>query len=859
MKQFITPFKAMLMGMLFFWLGAAAHTKVEIPNSGPKKHCLKSIGIPASHRTAAACPCTPVSGAIFYFLDSSGSPFAGTLCDGNDSISGTAANGDAYYDGDAYFVHLAAGSQVTFTSDNCVGNPVSLTVCDGTGVPVSGAYSAAACPNVLSFTAPADDDYYVVMNVNGVDGGAGSVGIGDIYCVRQAGTSLPTCITVANDALCNAITLVKNGAWETENTTNANVYDTDDAAIEADYACSAPNNTVWYAYTPSVAETLDVVYASPTGGLDGWLAIFTTTNLCVDPVTYVNCTGGPAGADDTVRINVPMAAGLTYLFMVDGVSGAVGEFSISLQSTAAGMLNDMYCNAIPLTSGGAFESSDNTAANVSDANDTEAAAAGFACSTPNNTLWYSYTPAADEVIQVAYTSPSGGLDGWLGVFSTSSLCVDPIAYIGCFAGPTGVGDTAYVNVNCTAGTTYLFMVDGYAGAVGAFSLGVTVPVTSNPCTVNPNATWLFSDPNGGTGGFTGYLCGATDSVSATGANMYYDGDAYMVNLFTGTQVTFHVEDCVGNPVSLTICDTSGTPIPGYYSASACQNSINYTATYDGAVYCVMAVGGACGGAGSAAIGSLYCVGSVVPPCVAAPANDTICGAVNLILNDPAVSGNTTFAESTDPRDADVDAAGYGGCSTPNNTLWYAFTPAVADSFDVVVTDAGTGFQSWLGIFSTPAGASSCSDVLTNVSPTGDCFEGTNVATFADVASNRVYMDPANTYYIMIDGFSGAVGAFTIAVNSMNVGLNEFEQNIRAFDLFPNPAADQLNVKYAFHDARNVTVELLDLTGRVVSSQRLNNAKSGNLNFDVKNFNNGLYLLRMSSNDGSSTRKVMVQH
>lgn len=87
----------------------------------------------------------------------------------------------------------------------------------------------------------------------------------------------------------------------------------------------------------------------------------------------------------------------------------------------------------------------------------------------------------------------------------------------------------------------------------------------------------------------------------------------------------------------------------------------------------------------------------------------------------------------------------------------------------------------------------------------------------------------------------------------NVSSNEVV--VTALNVYPNPATDQLNVVFDATSAS--TVELTDLTGKVVSSQSAN-AGANTISFNVANVNAGVYFVNIKNAAGNSAQKVIIK-
>lgn len=138
--------------------------------------------------------------------------------------------------------------------------------------------------------------------------------------------------------------------------------------------------------------------------------------------------------------------------------------------------------------------------------------------------------------------------------------------------------------------------------------------------------------------------------------------------------------------------------------------------------------------------------------------------------------------------------------------------------------------------------------LENLSATnmgGDAFDFTNVG---GVAFELGATDETNTD--VVDG--------TVSVDFIRFGdaaVSAKEVVAEGFNVFPNPATDILNVKFDATSA--TTVELTDLTGKVVASQ-LVQAGAVNTTFATTDINAGVYFVNVKNAVGSTTQKVVIK-
>jgi GEVED domain/Secretion system C-terminal sorting domain len=266
----------------------------------------------------------------------------------------------------------------------------------------------------------------------------------------------------------------------------------DDISVTLSPSCGAPT-------------ALTTVLSSNTAGTASWTAPSVGTPVGYEYVID-NTVADPAGAG-TANAGTSVAfSGLTafttYYLHVRTNCGAGGFSGWSTLSFVT-LINDAACGAIPLTLNGPQEC----------ANDSIATAVGdpsFTCSTPNNTLWYRYTPTTTGVVNIRTEIPALGnpLEGWIGWYTATGSCpslsLTQVAN-GCdgisdFGGVNGQVDTL-VSPVLTAGTTYYIMVDGIFGDFGNFCLNLIPPPPPPPCVTNispANAAVGVAIPGGST-------------------------------------------------------------------------------------------------------------------------------------------------------------------------------------------------------------------------------------------------------------------------------------------------------------------------------------------------------------------------
>lgn len=91
-----------------------------------------------------------------------------------------------------------------------------------------------------------------------------------------------------------------------------------------------------------------------------------------------------------------------------------------------------------------------------------------------------------------------------------------------------------------------------------------------------------------------------------------------------------------------------------------------------------------------------------------------------------------------------------------------------------------------------------------------------------------------------------------AVSNENVVTSE------TFKAYPNPVADLLTLEFDFEkNIENLQVNLVDMTGRTIHSTAFEHYSTGNVQFDMSDYADGLYFIHIQADEAISTHKIMV--
>ncbi|PBQ32773.1 hypothetical protein CNR22_13650 [Sphingobacteriaceae bacterium] len=120
-------------------------------------------------------------------------------------------------------------------------------------------------------------------------------------------------------------------------------------------------------------------------------------------------------------------------------------------------------------------------------------------------------------------------------------------------------------------------------------------------------------------------------------------------------------------------------------------------------------------------------------------------------------------------------------------------------------------------------------------------------------------NPANNDYLWTDNlaFTGTVAVVQPTVNT--TGLNENTKKNLALTLYPNPAQDHVTVNYSINSAQEVSVQIIDVSGKVVKDMHAPNAIGLNvLTIETTKLAKGVYTLKLKTDTTVTSTNLVIQ-
>lgn len=128
-------------------------------------------------------------------------------------------------------------------------------------------------------------------------------------------------------------------------------------------------------------------------------------------------------------------------------------------------------------------------------------------------------------------------------------------------------------------------------------------------------------------------------------------------------------------------------------------------------------------------------------------------------------------------------------------------------------------------------------------------------------SNAGESEPQTSFFLdMVDGtWYYQTSTPYVRLNfDPSVGIEENEASVSIGNVYPNPTSGESKFNYSLANASDVTIEIVDITGKTVYT--VNNgtqtAGSHELSFNAASFSNGVYYVKISTDEATATKKFI---
>ena len=153
--------------------------------------------------------------------------------------------------------------------------------------------------------------------------------------------------------------------------------------------------------------------------------------------------------------------------------------------------------------------------------------------------------------------------------------------------------------------------------------------------------------------------------------------------------------------------------------------------------------------------------------------------------------------------------------------------------DIIVLDSGTGFASYLWN----------NDSITQTLEIDGSEVGTGIYNYSVIVTDDNTCSNSDTIEITVESGSG---------------IDDFAFKT-LIKLYPNPTTGIINIVIEGYREQNLTIEVLNITGKLVYSKQLENMKVIMMEkIDLSDQPKGIYILKLHNYKTVKVRKVLIQ-
>lgn len=250
-------------------------------------------------------------------------------------------------------------------------------------------------------------------------------------------------------------------------------------------------------------------------------------------------------------------------------------------------------------------------------------------------------------------------------------------------------------------------------------------------------------------------------------------------------------------------------------------------------------------------------------------------AVTITINNspsPSLGNDVTACGDTDLN----AGAGFDAYLWSNNATSQTINVTASGTYSVTVTDNGCtgsddivvtintnptvslGVDTLLCLESNDAitlNAGSFSTYLWSTDPVGSTGDGSTNQT---VDLDAVGLGEGTfTYSVVVEDANGCLGLDDIVIDvQICSGVDHINGEQYSINVFPNPNQGVFNVMFTDLPNSESMMELMDVQGRIINTQRLN-GNTGNVQLHFSDLASGVYMLRVVGDDFTNTQRIII--
>ena len=217
------------------------------------------------------------------------------------------------------------------------------------------------------------------------------------------------------------------------------------------------------------------------------------------------------------------------------------------------------------------------------------------------------------------------------------------------------------------------------------------------------------------------------------------------------------------------------------------------------------------------------------------------------------SGMVNPAKKTDNQGILTNGSGTNNYENTNTCYWSIAPSAAAskDAFGIIFREFNIGQGDMLEIMKQGSTTATATNMI--FATKGQYrFSLDNMPTL-----DSIYTVNSKTAYIKFITDNNLTNKGWKIEWLSDLNIDEMESGFTAISVYPNPATSILNINIETKETESVKIDICDMLGRIVYSENFNNNQI-NTTVDVSNFAKGIYMVRMATNKGITTKKINIQ-
>jgi hypothetical protein len=134
--------------------------------------------------------------------------------------------------------------------------------------------------------------------------------------------------------------------------------------------------------------------------------------------------------------------------------------------------------------------------------------------------------------------------------------------------------------------------------------------------------------------------------------------------------------------------------------------------------------------------------------------------------------------------------------------------------------------------------------------------GINALVAGDYFAKMIYKPETASDWIALPDGPGFTNKVTFTVTENATGIENLELE-KSFTVYPNPANSKLTVSLKNFTGKVSNMQMININGQVIGAIESTNAAA--VNIPVNQLSNGIYNLRITTDQGTVNKKIVVQH